>query len=87
MQCLAYMSLLSAHLDVLEALDPKKVILTGRRTRGIRVDYTRVTVTVGLDDDSGSETEAKGPKESLRRKLLQLETPRRIFRKEASDER
>lgn len=48
--------------DELEALDPKNVISTGRRTRGIRVDYTKVADTEGLDDDSGSETEAKGPK-------------------------
>lgn len=50
--------------DDLKELDPKNVITTGRRTRGIRVDYTKVTNTEGLDDDdSESETEtSKGPK-------------------------
>lgn len=50
------------HPDDLEELDPKNVITTGRRTRGIRVDYTKVANTEGLDDDSESETETKGPK-------------------------
>jgi len=48
--------------DELKALDPRNVITTGRRTRGIRIDYTKVAVTEDLDDDNGSETEAKGPK-------------------------
>ena len=47
--------------DDLKALDPKNVITTGRRTRGIRVDYTKAN-TDGLDEDSDSETETKGPK-------------------------
>ncbi|KAF8263250.1 hypothetical protein EI94DRAFT_1741442 [Lactarius quietus] len=48
--------------DELEALDQDNVIPTGRRTRGIRVDYTKAARTDGLlvDDESGSEPETKG---------------------------
>lgn len=52
-----------AHLDDLQGLDVENIISTGRRTRGIRVDYTKVPDMKGIDDESGSETEAKGPKE------------------------
>jgi hypothetical protein len=48
--------------DELDALDQKNVISTGRRTRGKRVDYTKVADAEGLDDDSESEAKTKGPK-------------------------
>ncbi|KAI9431202.1 hypothetical protein H4582DRAFT_2085477 [Lactarius indigo] len=48
--------------DDLEEIDQTNVIETGRRTRGNRVDYTKVPDIQELEDDSGSETEAKGPK-------------------------
>ena len=49
--------------DELDALDQKNVISTGRRTRGKRVDYTKVADTEGLlEDDSEPETKTKGPK-------------------------
>ena len=56
------------YLDELQALDSTNVISTGRRTRGIRVDYANLKVadTEGLDNDSESETEAKDSNERER---------------------
>lgn len=49
--------------DELDALNQDNVISGGRRTRGIRVDYTKVAVDPeGQHDDSESETETKVPK-------------------------
>lgn len=59
----------------MEELDPKNVITTGRRTRGIRVDYTKAN-TDGLDEDSESETETKGLTKGPKKKKGAVKTPR-----------
>ncbi|KAH9020760.1 hypothetical protein EDB84DRAFT_1514392 [Lactarius hengduanensis] len=63
--------------DELEALDQTNVIETGR-TRGIRLDYTNLKVPDRQDqeDDSGSETEAKGPKKKGQEKGQAATDPR-----------
>ncbi|KAH9060634.1 hypothetical protein EDB87DRAFT_570082 [Lactarius vividus] len=62
--------------DELEALDQTNVIETGRRTRGIRLDYTKVPDIQEQEDDSGSETEAKGPKKKGQEKGKAATDPR-----------
>ncbi|KAH9067987.1 hypothetical protein EDB83DRAFT_2378451 [Lactarius deliciosus] len=62
--------------DELEALDQTNVIETGRRTRGIRLDYTKVPDIQDQEDDSGSETEAKGPKKKEQEKGQVATDPR-----------
>ncbi|KAH8989017.1 hypothetical protein EDB86DRAFT_2945266 [Lactarius hatsudake] len=62
--------------DELEALDQTNVIETGRRTRGIRLDYTKVPEIQDQENDSGSETEAKGPKKKGQEKGQAATDPR-----------
>lgn len=51
------------HPDELDALNKDNIISGGRRTRGIRVDYTKVAADPkGQHDDSEPETETKVPK-------------------------
>lgn len=45
--------------DELQALDTSNIIATGRRTRGIRIDYTKAKHQVPEDEDSEDEKPKK----------------------------